>query len=361
MKKRRRSPRNLLIVFGTLTMIAVVSLWGLFRYYEHMLTPVDPDNRQEITVTIPDGATISEVGKILEDRGVIRKAWVFEIYARRNQLNRYQSGTFAFNRSMSAATIMNDLKTGKNKKIVQVVDVRQGMWISEVIPQMAKVSGRSEQEIADQLKDPDYVRSHYMDRYPFLTDEIFTEGVEYPLEGYLAPGVYRFEKGKVSIDQMVGEMLEKTKATVDRYQSKISSGPLKSVHRVLTMASLIEQEAPGEKDRRRIAGVFYNRLDKNMKLQSDPTVAYGQQRRTRQYTKKDLETDTPYNTYTRKGLTVGPIGSPGADAIDAALRPIRSDDLYFYARPNGTIYYSKTYAQHQEVVDKYRHEWASQS
>ncbi|RYL91537.1 endolytic transglycosylase MltG [Sporolactobacillus sp. THM7-4] len=352
--------RLVIITASILIVVFAFSAWG-FSYYTGLLKPIDPHNTKPVAVTIPTGSSLKDVGRILEEKGLVRKAWAIEFYARWNHLNQYRSGIYTFNRSMSALDLINDLKYGRHKQIIRVVDVRQGMWVEEIAGQMAKAAGESRQAVLKKLSDPLYIRNHYMKKFPFLKQDIFAKGVKYPLEGYLAPGIYKFKKDHVTLDLMVDKMLDKTEKTISRLNPKISSSPLGSIHRILTMASLVEQEAPGAKDRKRIAGVFYNRLKKNMRLQTDPSVAYGQQRRIQAYTHKDLQTDTPYNTYTRAGLTAGPIGSPSIDAIEAVLDPIRSKNLYFYARPNGQIFYSKTYAEHQAIVSKYRHEWASQS
>lgn len=351
------------MIAGCAIVLLAFSAWGFSSYYTGLLRPVDSHNNSPVAINVPSGSSLKDIGQILEKKGLVRSAWAFEFYARWNHLNQYRSGTYTFNRTMSVDRLMHDLKAGLHNQLVLLVDVRQGMWVSEVAGQMARVSGLSKQAILSKLKDPVYVKAHYMKKHPFLTNRIFAGGVKYPLEGYLAPGVYRFVKGKnaLTIDQMVNQMLDKTGRTVSQFSSGISSSSLGSLHSILTMASLVEQEAPDAKDRRRIAGVFYNRLKQNMKLQTDPSVAYGQQRRIQQYTMKDLTTDTPYNTYTRPGLIAGPIGSPAADAIQAVLQPIRSSDLFFYARPNGQIFYSRTYAEHQAIVAKYRHEWAKQS
>jgi UPF0755 protein len=345
-----------------LLILLAFAVWGAFGYYQHLLSPADPQNKNPVAVTIPSGSSVSDIGRILEKKGLVQKAWAFEFYAKWNHLNTYKSGTYTFNRAMSVNNLMDSLEKGRHHDLVYLIDVRQGMWISEIADRMAKVSGLKKSEILNDLRNPDYVKSHYMERFPFLTEEILKRGNIYPLEGYLAPGVYRFKKTKkpLTLDQMIDPMLEETGKTAERYESQIKKGQLGSLHKVLTLASLVEQEAPGEQDRRKIAGVFYNRLNKNMRLESDTTVIYGRQKRSRDYSLKDIRQDNAFNTYTRTGLPVGPIGSPATNAIEAVLNPVKSDNLFFYARPNGKIYYSKSFAGHQKIVDKYRQEWAKE-
>lgn len=360
LKKRWRLA---LVIAVCLIVLMALSAWGFTNYYESLLGPVNEQSSQKITVKIPSGASLSDIGRLLEKKGLVKKAWAFDFYARWNHLNSYRSGTYSLNRKMSVGKIMTLLKNGEHHQLILLIDVRQGMWVSEVAGEMSRVSGISRKQLLSDLNSRTYIRTHYMSHYSFLTNEILTKGIDYPLEGYLAPGAYRYTIGKkpLTLDQMVRPMLDQTGKELKKNAAAIKRNPLRSVHKILTMASLIEQEAPQATDRKKISGVFDNRLKLNMMLQTDPSVAYGQQRRITNYTQHDLTTDTPYNTYTRKGLTVGPIGSPAPDAIDAVLHPVKSGNLFFYARPNGKVYYSKTYAEHQKIIQKYSHEWASKS
>ncbi|MCO7126379.1 endolytic transglycosylase MltG [Sporolactobacillus shoreicorticis] len=350
----------------TIILIAMIAgaAWGFNRYYASLLTPVNQKNNQSISVNIPSGASVKDIGRILEDKGLVRKAWAFEFYARWNHLNNYRSGTYVFNQTMSAGQLMNDLENGKRHERILLVDVRQGMWVSEIAQQMATVANLDKKDILKKLSDHTYVKAHYAGKYTFLTDEVFAKGIKYPLEGYLAPGNYRFKvtsKTPLTLDRMIDQMLDQTERTYKSYGSQIKVNKLGSFHKILAMASLVEQEAPKDKDRRLIAGVFYNRLEQKKRLESDTTVIYNRQKRNRDYTLKDIRKDTPYNTYTRTGLPVGPIGAPARDAIEAVLNPTASKNLFFYARPNGKIYYSKTYQEHQAIVAKYQREWSEKS
>lgn len=344
-------------------MLTAFAAWGFVSYYESLLGPVNSRSSQTVTVTVPSGASVSDVGRLLEHKGLVKKAWAFEFYVRWNHLNNYRSGTYTLNRRMTVGKIMTVLRKGQRSELILLIDVRQGMWISEVANQMSRISGISKKQLLSDLRSRSYVQKHYMSAYPFLTREILAKGIDYPLEGYLAPGLYRYNAGKKrpTLDQIIRPMLDQTGRELSKNAAAIKKSPLGSVHRILTMASLVEQEAPNAADRKKISGVFNNRMKLAMKLQTDPSVAYGLQRRITSYTQHDLTTDTPYNTYTRNGLTAGPIGSPAPDALDAVLHPVKSDNLFFYARPNGKVYYSKTYAEHQKIIQKYGHEWASKS
>lgn len=364
LKLEKKKRRLILGIISGLIVLAALGAWGFSRYYVSLLSPVNPKDNHPVILKVNEGSGIGTIGRLLEKKKLIRKAWAFEFYARWNHLNAYRSGTYIFNRSYSVGHLMDDLKKGKNRRIIVVIGVRQGMWVTNVAEQIATATGQSKTKILNQLADKNYVKSHYMSRYPFLTNAILAKGVKYPLEGYLAPGSYSFDKvnNPLTLDQIVDKMLDQTGKELDNLAGPIHRNKLGSVHKVLTLASMIEQEAPNTKDRKRIAGVLENRLKKGMRLQTDPSVAYGEQKQVQEYSHHDFrrayKVYNPYNTYSRKGLPVGPIGSPALDAIKAVLDPVSSKNFFFYARPNGKVYYSKTYAEHQKIVSKYQQEWA---
>jgi UPF0755 protein len=123
---------------------------------------------------------------------------------------------------------------------------------------------------------------------------------------------------------------------------------------VVTLASIIEKETGAPSERPIISSVFHNRLKKNMRLASDPTVIYGIEDFDGNLTRKDLERPTPYNTYMKKGLPPGPIANPGAKAIEAALYPANTDYLFFVSKQDGTHHFSRTYQEHEKAVRKYQ-------
>jgi UPF0755 protein len=128
---------------------------------------------------------------------------------------------------------------------------------------------------------------------------------------------------------------------------------------LLTLSSVVEKESKFKEDRPKVAQVFYNRLHKGMKLESDITAAYGSGTHKVFMTNKDISTNTPYNTYKIKGLPIGPIDSPSKESFAATLNPAgaKFTALYFYARPNGQTFYSDTFSQHQKIINQYQKEW----
>ena len=174
-------------------------------------------------------------------------------------------------------------------------------------------------------------------------------------EGMFFPDTYLFAKGSSELDiykQAHAAMLKHLKAA---WEGRDQSLPYKTPYEALIMASIIEKETGQKSERTMIAGVFVNRLRTGMLLQTDPTVVYGMgERFTGDIRKKDLETDTPYNTYTRSGLPPTPISLPGVQSLSAALTPAKTEALYFVSRGDGTSQFSNNLPDHNRAVNQYQ-------
>ena len=174
------------------------------------------------------------------------------------------------------------------------------------------------------------------------------------LEGYLFPETYYLSKltpEKKIVEKMVNTFKEKVLKSQILKSIKESS---LSLHEIITLASLIEKETGLDSERKMISSVFYNRLKKNMRLQTDPTVIYAIEKFDGNIRKRDLKIDSPYNTYRYKGLPPGPISSPGLKSIEAAISPIKSNHLYFVSRQDGSHHFSSNLAEHNQAVKKYQ-------
>lgn len=179
-----------------------------------------------------------------------------------------------------------------------------------------------------------------------------------PGEGTMLPDTYSFSKGasrQEILDRMQSEMKKIVTALWDKRQEAL---PLRSIEDAVTFASIVEKETGKPDERDRVAAVFHNRLKKGMRLQSDPTIIYGivggQGALGRSITKTDIETKTPYNTYTINGLPPGPVCNPGRASLEASLNPAKTNDLYFVADGTGGHAFSETYKDHTNAVQKWR-------
>ncbi len=172
-------------------------------------------------------------------------------------------------------------------------------------------------------------------------------------EGYLFPNTYKFAKG-TKTEKVVEMMLDEFKQRWTDIFDEEAQNLRRTRHEIVTLASIIEKEAQSELERPRISSVFHNRLKRKWRLQADPTVLYALGNPDRLLTKGDLRIDSPYNTYIHKGLPPGPIANPGIDSIIAALRPEKTDYLYFVAIGEGKHHFSKTLSEHNSIIRKMR-------
>lgn len=356
-----RLVRRIVLIVLLVLAIAIGGTAGFtYSYIQRALQPVNPTSTKEVIVTIPSGTSLKGVSDILQEKGIIRSGTVFHYYCKYKNENGFMAGTYRLSPSMSIKELIDTLQQGKTYAPVMLkLTIPEGYWVKDIAAKIAKETKLNEKDILKKMSDRSYIKAHYLKTFPFLSTVLSSQysSVKYPLEGYLFPATYSFPKKNPSLDDIINKMLTKTQDVLASNKGLIAKSKLQNVHQVLTMASLVEGEARTMTDRQKIAGVFFNRLNKGMMLQTDPTVAYSEQKHIRSYTDKDLAVNSPYNTYTHKGLPVGPINNPSLISIEAVLNPLPTKDLYFYARPNGQVLFAKTLAQHNANIRKYQSEW----
>nr|WP_102345469.1 endolytic transglycosylase MltG [Bacillus sp. Marseille-P3661] len=346
-----------LVILSVLIIIFLAVVIGGYLYITSALKPVDVQDESEKTVTIPIGSSVRGIAGILEENGLIKDENVFRYYVKFKNESGFQAGDYQLSPSMEIQEIIDQLKTGKViKEALFSITIPEGKHIEEMATIISKKTNYSVEEIMDQLNNKDYIQQ-LMEKYPtIITEEIFDPSIRYPLEGYLFPATYQFFEKDPSIDFIIEEMLTKTEEMVSGFTGQLEEKGL-TVHKFLTMASLIEEEATQKADREKISSVFYNRLDQGMPLQTDPTVLYSLGKHSVLITYDDLEVDSPYNTYQNPGLPPGPIASPGEMSMSAAVNPSETNYLYFYSRPNGETIFSKSLNEHNRAINQYGHEW----
>ncbi|WP_114569874.1 endolytic transglycosylase MltG [Exiguobacterium flavidum] len=359
--RRRISRRITLIIVSVILAILLTAAGVGYVFFKNALAPVDESSTKSVKVEIPLGAGTSTIANILKEKGLIANETIFRYYVRYKNESAFQAGTYALSKAMTPDEIIGELKTGTVMKAADVkMTIPEGVTMTRQIAIISKATGFKAEDIEKTLTDEEYIQS-LVDRYEMLTSEIQKKGVLYPLEGYLYPATYEFDKGK-SVTEIVESMLDEMEKVYSENQSEIESSGM-TFHEVLSLGAMVEREAATPNDRREIAGVFKNRLDTGMKLQSDPTVWYGTGRNTALTTLKDLENESRYNTYKYEGIPIGPIATVSKDSIIAVLNPNKTKNVYFFARPpseknpNGQILYEETYEAHQQNVVKYKPEW----
>lgn len=346
------------IIIGVIALIAVlVVLVGAFgyNYVKTALQPLDRNSNKQVEVKIPVGSTNKQIGAILEEKKVIKSGFVFDYYVRTNKLASFKAGYYELKPSMSLATIAKELQKGGASQPLSSgkVLVKEGVTIDEIGDVIAQTTKFKKQDFLALVNDESFL-NELKAKYPeLLTSALEAKDVRYRLEGYLYPATYAVQKNE-TLKQLVEQMVAKTNEMLTPYYTKIKEKNY-TVQQVLTLASLVEREGVTTKDRYKIAGVFENRLEKNMKIQSDISVLYALGKHKQNVTYKDLEIDSPYNLYKNEGMGPGPFNNPSIASVKAVLDPIDKDKGYLYFIANmktGKVYFSKTYAEHQELTKK---------
>lgn len=307
----------------------------------------------EVKITIPKESTYLSISNLLKENNLIRSESFYKIYIKIFKPNNLKAGIYTLNRNMNVKEIVDTLE-GNVKSEEITITIPEGKHIEEVAEIISSKINMSKEDILLYWQNEEVLNS-LIDKYWFLTDVIKKEGIRYSLEGYFFPDTYSILK-ESKIEDITYKMLDKMDEVLSKYKEEISNSKF-NVHEILTLASIVEHEAILDSDRPMIAGVFINRLDKSMKLQSCATVGYAINEWKLSYNYKDLQTDSPYNTYFYEGLPIGPGNMPGELSIEAVLRPTKHDYYYFLANVNDKdskkTYYSKTYSEHRRKCVKY--------
>ena len=302
--------RSVLILAAILIPLALV--------YAFFMRPPDPFPREEI-ITIADGASLSAVAEQLEEQRIVRSGLVLRVLVTIFHGDRsVVAGDYQFKDTPNVFSVTDKITKG----VFGLVPVR-----------IRIVEGSSVLEMSTVLTK----------QLPRFNKERFLEQAA-SLEGYLFPDTYFFLPNATE-DQVIKTMLSNFELQIAKVHDDIVASK-HTLHEVITMASILEKEARIFEDRRKIAGVLWRRIDKGMALQVDAVFLYILGRTTFDLTLRDLQVDSPYNTYRYKGLPPGPIVAPGLSAIRAAITPIDTGAVFYLADNNGVTHYSKTYEEH---------------
>ncbi|MFS0780817.1 endolytic transglycosylase MltG [Bacillus sp. 1P06AnD] len=337
----------LISVLSLLAVIVIIAV-SLFFYVNSALKPADPDNDKFTTVEIPIGSSTSSISHILKEHDIIKNARVFKYYIKFRNEGDFQAGNYQLSPSMTLDDIIKTIQSGKLAKQASIkLVIPEGKQLKEIAKIIADKTGGDDKAIFAKLNSPEFIKS-MQDKFPdLLTKDIYGKDIKYPLEGYLFPATYEYDETP-PLDTVVSDMLRKTSNVLSKYQEEMTAKKF-TIHKLLTMASLVEEEATQQTDRGKIAQVFYNRIKVGMPLQTDPTVLYALGEHKSRVLYKHLKVEDPYNTYVNKGLTPGPIANAGEISIQAVLNPVKTDALYFLATPEGQVIYTKTLEEHNKA------------
>ncbi|PGK52447.1 hypothetical protein CN918_32195 [Priestia megaterium] len=340
--------------------VICVSAWYTFKRVNHASAG---------TATIFKGASSKEIADILEGEGIIEDSDFFYYYIKgkiwyeKNIKKNFKEKNYAFKegdykfKNGNFDSIIRLLVKGENNPQTINVTFPEGITILDIAKILEEHKIIKQQEFLAYVRTPaNYLQ--FKNKYKWLP--VLKPGIKELFEGYLHTSTYAFPKNKsfeTDANLIVDMMLKETNRWYEDNLKTIENQPY-AFSQLLTLASVIEKEAKFNKDRSRISQVFYNRIYKGMKLQSDMTAAYANGEHKVFLYYKDIQVKSPYNTYYIKGLPIGPIAAPSEDSFYAALKPkLDEQAYYFYARPNGETLFSVTAKQHQQNINLYQKEW----
>ena len=331
------------------------------RIDDMFFAPVDRQDTAVQAFEVKSGSSLSTVASNLEAAGLIHNHTVFKYMADfMGTGQKIQSGHYQLSRSMSATEILDQLISGDGRPLTTSITIIPGWTVEDVAAYLVTQGVLSDKEEFLSLCRTGEAYSGY-----YFIEEILSEADagdrRYALEGYLSPNTYEIYTDS-SADTIIKRLLSQTEAAyLIGYDERAQELGM-TMDEVFTLASMIEKEAKTA-DFAKVSAVFHNRLKKNMTLGSDVTVKYVSGSEKMVLSGGDLDVDSPYNTYKRKGLPVGPICNPSMDAVVAALYPdeqyLAQKYLYFCSKDpsSGELYFSKTQEEHDAAVAMYRPLW----
>lgn len=322
---------------GILLLIAVLIAGAYFKF-DYLSEPTYPEDPE--LFVIESGSSLRAIASQLEQEGWIKSARLFEIYVIiKDYQGSLQAGTYKFQEGEDLFQIANRLVTGQAASYR--VTIPEGFTVDEIIDRLASFDHLEKEELLTALDEDSLMRDYFPDSSEVIWEQ----------EGFLFPDTYNFSYEMEPVEILNAMINRFENYWLDELKNNNNSY---NINQYVTMASLIEKEAKLTEEKPLIAGVIYNRLAQNMRLQLDATVQYILEERVSRVLYGHLEVDSSYNTYINKGLPPGPIASPGDDALAAVLEPEESDYLFYFARPDGSHVFTKTYEEHLERLREFR-------
>ena len=364
-KKEKKSHVKAFVI-SFLVFLALLSAGGYFgyQYVLDSLLPIDANSKKYVTVQIPDGSNVQEIGTTLEKAGLVKHGLIFSFYAKYKNYTDLKAGYYNLQKSMSTEDLLKELQKGgtdePQEPVLATLTIPEGYTIDQIAQAVGQLQGDFKEPLTAEaflakVQDENFI-SQEVAKYPSLLESLPTKesGARYRLEGYLFPATYSI-KESTTVESLIDEMLAATDKNLSPYYSTIKSKNL-TVNELLTIASLVEKEGAKTEDRKLIAGVFYNRLNRDMPLQSNIAILYaqgklGQNISLAEDVAIDTNIDSPYNVYKNVGLMPGPVDSPSLDAIESSINQTKSDNLYFVADvTEGKVYYANNQEDHDRNV-----------
>lgn len=329
----------LIVTLGVLACISYIIYKDALKTIRHPFI----NNPNNIEVKVNSGDSLNGVIDRLSSEKKIGNSYLIKWYIKTKGLSsNIKPGTYSFSDNTNIEDFVKGLEEGKDNINAIKITIPEGYDIEQIAQLLEKNGAFKKEDFINACKNyklPSYIKKDDKKRYA--------------LEGYLFPDTYVFSK-TVSCDEVIKTMLNRFEEVVSQinknYNNVIEN---KNMENIITMASIIEKEALQDSDRPKVASVFYNRIKKNMKLQSDATVLYALNIHKEVVYTNDLKVNSPFNTYMVQGLPIGPICSPGRASIEAAVNPEKSNNVYFIIIKDGPHFFSDNYNEFLKIKKQY--------
>ena len=331
----RRRLRQLLVLLVVLALLGIGTLY--IQYHNFIRQPLTLA-QDEVPFTITPGMSLGQLARRLHGQGIIRHPRLFVQLGRHMRVAQHlKAGEYILTPALTPQSLLQLFRDGK---VVQY--------------SLAIIEGQTFAELRRSIEEHPVLQQTLLG----LDDAAVMDRIGHPgepPEGRFLADTYHFPRSTSDVDFLRRAWQAMTTTLDSAWQARDPGLPLATPYEALILASIVEKETGIAEERPRIAGVFLRRLQRGMKLQTDPTVIYGLgEEFDGNIRRSDLTTDTPYNTYTRAGLPPTPIATPGRAAIEAVLHPADGDELFFVASGGGRHYFSSTLEEHERAVDKYQ-------
>ena len=352
-----KTMRKVVSIIIAIIVLVILSVGGYGYYlYQTTLKPINPQDEAIINYKIEPGTSTKQVNEQLAELGLIEHPKMANLIVRLNDWSHIQAGEYALSPSLSLEQMYEKFRVGDVLEPDMVkVTIPEGYDLEYIAAAMSHLVGLTAEDLLTEWKNTDYLKT-LIDEYWFLTDDILQEGIRYPLEGYIYPITYAFLDKVYTVDELTHELLTVTESKLNPVRDLFEKSSL-SPHQVIALASVVEGETQRTEEMPTVAGVFFNRINSGMYLQSDMTVLYALGEHAVRVTQEMTQVQSPYNTYVTLGIPIGPVSSPTIDAIKAVLQPEQNNYIYFIADMfnclDGKTHFFETYEEHMAFYRKY--------
>ena len=327
-KKRRLS-----LLWSLFLVLVLASVWLIGDMLHFIKTPASLEPK-EVVMEVPVGMSVPALSELLHGQGLVRSAGKFRWLVRfKGAARQIKAGEYQLSTGLRPGELLNKIIRGEVR--LHQITFPEGYTLKQMAELLEASNVVNAESFIATANNPHFVHSLGI---PATS-----------LEGYLFPDTYRFARG-LPVETVLRSFVTMFNQHFGPVQQEQARKLGFTRHQVVILASVVEKETAAAEERPLIAGVFLNRLRKRVRLQSDPTVIYGLKNFDGNLTRAHLQKDTPYNTYTRRGLPIGPICNPGAASIQAVLNPTSTPYLYFVAKKDGTHHFSTNLVEHNAAV-----------